>query len=463
MRKIDILYDNLTNLLSQITYENADFTAYHDVKSLESQAELISIVDSILTEKREIAKSKMRLEFYPDFQSLITHLDNFKNSFDDFPGFRKNEIYGIITLIQKLTIEYGGAGINLEEVINENEFDLLELINDLNKNNFFVFDNLNYQNSLFLFNLSNKQELKTYVDSIGIGTNILFYLLAKIGRAGIPMSNVKYVLVNTNFVHHRKTVWATLCLHIVKSGETIHRTYEYNLPPQFSPNSNVLLGNTYQQFVDSLDIISEYNFQKDILDKYLRIYHVLENFMYKAPLVSLERQAIGEVFSIRDFKRMYDKIKDSEISMLKKLFDEIVVVEYSPGITYSNKILADWVSIIPTYFPDDIKINLLLKKLNVVTTKGADITHNYVTNHTISYFLSKLVYCFRNSIVHNRETEFHLTHLNLINHPTMIDTAKVVLEKFLLPTLEEIVFSLITLQNDIVWYDQSKLTLWEET
>jgi hypothetical protein len=463
MRKIDILYDNLINLLSQITYENGDFTLYHDAKSLALQEELVGVVDSILTEKREIAKSKMRLEFYPDFQSLISHLDNFKNSFNDFPGFRKNEIYGIITLIQKLTIEYGGAGIDLEELINENEFDLLELNHDLNKNNFFVFDSLNYQNSLFLFNLSNKQEFKTYVDDISAGANILFYLLARIGRTAIPLTAAKYVLVNANFVSRPKTVWATLCLHIVKSGETIHRPYEYNSLPQFSPNSNIILGNTYQQFVDSLDIISEYNFQKDILDKYLRIYHVFENFMYKAPLVNLERQANGEVFSIRDFKRMYDKIKDSEIAMLKKLFDEILLVEYSPGTPYSTKILADWTAIIPAYFTDDTNINVLLKKLNVVTNKGVDITHNYVNNQTISYFFSKLVYCYRNSIVHNRETEFHLTHLNLLNHQIMLDTAKVILEKFLIPTLEEIVFSLIILQNDIVWYDQSKLTLWEET
>lgn len=462
MRKIDILYDNLLVQLLQITYENPDFTTYHDTKDPSIQAQLITLADSILTERREINKAKVRIEFYPDYNTLISHLDNFKALFNDFPGFRKDEIYGIITLLQKITVEYSGTGMNLEDVINENEFSLLPLQNDINKYNFFAFDNVNYLHSLFLFDLSHKEIFKEFVDNIASGAQILFYLLAKIGQPGLILSPGKYVLVDANFITQPKAVWATLCLHIVKSGEIFHKTYEYNLPPKSNPTSIISLGNAYQQFEDSLDIISEYNFQKDILDKYLRIYHVFENFMYKAPLVELERSAGGDVFSIRDFKRMYDKIKDSEIIMLKKLFDEILNSQCSPGLTYSSKILTDWNALIPTHFPDETNINLLLKKLNVVSNKGVDMTCAFVTNQTIFQFLPKLIYCFRNSIVHNRETEFHLTHLNLINHPIMADTAKKVLEVFLIPCLEEIVFSLITSQNNFVWYNQSTLTLWNE-
>ena len=462
MRKIDIMYDNLLELLTVITYENAAFTVYHDAKTPEKQDELISIADAIISEKTEINKKKMRVEFFTDFTSLLSNLDDFKHSFDDFPGFRKNEIYGIITILQKLTAEYGGTSIDLIENINEADFGLLELTHPINKKNFFVFDNINITHSLLLFHLEDKQDFKNFIDGIGSGAQILFYLLAKIGEAGQPLNLSKYVLVDTAFLAKPKTVWATLCLHIVKAGETIHQSYEYNLPPKFSPLSHITLGNTYQQFEDSIDIISEYNYQKDILDKYLRIYHVFENFMYKAPLVNLEVDANGDVFSVRDFKRMYDKINESELTMLKKLFEEILNINHSTGLIYGNKILSDWTGMIPNYFSDDINLNILLKKLNVVTTKGVDIKHNYVNVQTIFHFLPKLVYCFRNSIVHNRETEFHLTHLNLISHPVLNDTAKILLEKFLIPNLEEIVFSLITQRNDIVWYGQSKLTLWKD-
>ncbi|MHC0446978.1 hypothetical protein ACWA1F_16320 [Flavobacterium sp. 3-218] len=462
MRKIDVMYNNLLELLTVITYENDAFTIYHDSKTSVQQDELIEIADSIISEKTEINKAKMRVEFYTDFTSLLQSLDDFKQSFDDFPDFRKNEIYGIISILQKLTSEYGGTTIDLTENINEADFGLLGLTHPISKKNFFVFDNINVNHSLILFSLTDKQDFKNFIDAISSGAQILFYLLAKIGETDQPLNLSKYVFVDATFISKPKTVWATLCLHIVKAGETIHQSNEYNLPPNFSPLSNITLGNTYQQFEDSIDIISEYNYQKDVLDKYLRIYHVFENFMYKAPLVNLELQANGDVFSVRDFKRMYDKINDSELSMLKKLFEGILNLNHSTGLNYTTKILSDWTTIIPTHFVDDVNLNILLKKLNVVTTKGVDITHNYVTNQTISYFLPKLIYCVRNSIVHNRETEFHLTHLNLISHPIFADTARTLLEKFLIPTLEEIVFSLITVQNNIVWYNNSKLTLWKE-
>ncbi len=76
--------------------------------------------------------------------------------------------------------------------------------------------------------------------------------------------------------------------------------------------------------------------------------------------------------------------------------------------------------------------------------------------------LAKIIYAFRNSIVHNRETEFHLTHLALNNHPGIGDTAQLILEKFILPVIEEIVFKLIISENEIVWYESSKLQLWDE-
>jgi hypothetical protein len=159
---------------------------------------------------------------------------------------------------------------------------------------------------------------------------------------------------------------------------------------------------------------------------------------------------------------MYDKINDSELNMLKKLFEDILTLEYSVGVTFKTKILTDWGGLIPGHFANDTNVNLLIKKLNMTTSKGANMSHAYVTADTLIHFFPKLIYSFRNSMVHNRETEFHLTHMNLINHPLMMDTAKKILEIFLIPTLEEIVFHLIANQNNIVWYDQSKLSLWEE-
>jgi len=53
-----------------------------------------------------------------------------------------------------------------------------------------------------------------------------------------------------------------------------------------------------------------------------------------------------------------------------------------------------------------------------------------------------------------------LTHGTLQTHSLIGSAAKDVLEKFVIPTLEEISFYLVIEKNPLVWYKASKLTLW---
>lgn len=463
MRKIDLVYTNLIWLLHNLTLESNSFASFHDTLDEETQNRLIDISEKISSEKKEITKAHLKKEFYPDFSTLSAFINEFSESFADYPGVRKQELLGIITIIQKLTAEYGGAEkLNLDEEIDPNEFEVMELIQDIVQNNFFYFDASDITNSLFLFNHFKTDEFKAYVDSISSGIEVLYYLLSKLGNSQNALKQGKHILVKTQFSNSPKIIWATLCLHIVKTGEIIHASYEYTQAPIVSPTSSLRLGRNYQQFYDSIGIISEYNYQKDILDKYLRIYHVLENFMYKSPLVSLERDFNGEVFSLRDFKRMYDTINDSELAMLKKLFERILALNYDSSQTFNAKVLTEWAALIPTYFPDDTKINLLIKILNIHSNKRSDVLFTDINIATLPHFLAKFVYAFRNSIVHNRETEFHLTHQTLLNHPIISNACLIGIERFLLPVLEQIVFHLIINENDIVWYNNSILKLWDE-
>lgn len=464
MRKIDLLHNNLLSLLGNLTIDEASFEDYYNQLIDNDQNELLDISEKLLTEKNAITAAHTNNDFYSDYSNLIAHLDTFKEKFSTYPNFRKNEIYALITLSQKLTSELSSSdNLDLTEDIDTSIFEIIPLTDEINKDTFFDFDSNNITNSLLLFNIEQKENFKEFIDLTNQGTHIFFYLLSKIGRNSQPLTQKKYVLVKTEFKNKPKVVWATLCLHIISTGAIVHNSFEYNTPPSISPNCQIQLGKNYQQFSDSIDIISEYNFQKDILDKYLRIYHVLENFMYKSPLVSLERTAGGQVFSIRDFQRMYDRISDSELNMLVKLMSEILSLPFGPTQTFNQKIHASWTALIPTYFADANNINHLLKILNMKTTKGGDITYEYVTPVSLPKFMGKLIYAFRNSIVHNRETEFHLTHLTLTRHPLIGDTARIILEKLLLPTIEELVFNLIITENPIVWYDKSKLHLWDES
>ena len=463
MRKIDIIYTNLLALLSKLTPSDEDFNAYFEICPEDKQDRLLDISEQLLNEKTRIHDVAGTLAFFPDYANLIELLDQFKNEYGDYGAFRKNELYAIITLIQKLTTEFSGVEVlHLEENIDIDVFSVIPLQQEINQDNYLCYDNINFENSLFLFNINKKEEFKIYVDSLSAESHLLYYLLSKIGIANKPLTAEKYVFIRNEFSTKPKIVWATICLHIIKTGNIIHSSSEYTLTPKIAPNCKIELGKNYQQFADSIDIISEYNYQTDILDKYLRVYHVLENFMYKSPLVNLEREAAGHVFSIRDFKRMYDKISDSELNMLTKLMQEVLPLEYIAGQTFNQKLLVDWTSLIGNPFADESRINDLLKILNIKTTKGTDINFAYVTLETFPKFLGKLIYSYRNSMVHNRETEFHLTHQSLTNHPFIGDTAKIILEQFVLPSIEEIVFNLIIVENNVVWYDRSKLQLWEE-
>lgn len=463
MKKIDLLYQNLVSLLKNLYLESVSFESYYSILDDEKKKSVVNIAESISSEQREVSRAYFQKEFYPSFTNLRSFLKDFEVSFSDFPSFRKNELYAIISIIQKLTAEYSGSeNVNLEEEIDTNLFEIIELNESINKDNFFYFDSSNITSSLFLFNINKIEDFEYFIESISEGSFVLFYLLGKLGVPGSILSEKKYVLVDTNYAQNPKIVFSTLCLHIIKSGGIIHNSFEYNFPPRISPSTTIQLGKNYQQFADSIDIISEYNYQKDILDKYLRIYHVFENFMYKSPLVNLERESTGQVFSIRDFKRMYDKINKSEISMLKKLFDNILSLPYSSTHTFNSKILDDWQSLIPNKFPNEDKINGLLKILCIQTNNGANLMFDDVNASYLSKFISQLVYSYRNSMVHNRETEFHLTHLTLINHSVVGDTAKIILEEFLLPNLEELIFNLIICENSIVWYTNSTLRLWHE-
>jgi hypothetical protein len=101
------------------------------------------------------------------------------------------------------------------------------------------------------------------------------------------------------------------------------------------PTRKINIGSNYQQFNETLTILSEYNHQKDILDKYIRLYHVMENFMFKYPLVIMERANAGMPFSIRDFQRMYNKVNVSEISALKEMIRAILKEDYTAGTKFS--------------------------------------------------------------------------------------------------------------------------------
>lgn len=280
--------------------------------------------------------------------------------------------------------------------------------------------------------------------------DLLYHLLAKI-KPDSDFEHNQYILIKPENSTELNKVRSFIKLKKVSLGEKIHVPHPYTNLPELPPNLNWNVDKEYQQFNEVIDILSEYNDQqKDILDKFLRMYHIIENFMYKYPICELEQKTGGKMFSIRDFRNLYSKVNKDELDSLKrfirKVFDE---VNYDTTNKFKNKIVSEWNSFINHHTTNHADINTLFTQLGMIQTC------NNISSQEFVGFYSKLIYQFRCSIVHNKETEFHFTHSNM---PPMV---LLILEEFLLQSLEKIVFKLIVEKNNLISYTHPVLKLWE--
>jgi len=199
---------------------------------------------------------------------------------------------------------------------------------------------------------------------------------------------------------------------------------------------------SFNQYQESAYILSEYNHTKDILLKYLLLYHIIENFMYRRPIAEMATTKL----IIRDFKSLYKKVNDSEEKTLKELLNKIK----NENIITTTKI-EDYFNGNITSFKNELinedEINEILSKITLQNLNGIKYEN-----------ASKLIYFFRNSIIHNKETEFHITHTILNNSPDLVKF----FEEFLLPTLENIIYFLIFKENSIIDYLKNHLLLYGE-
>ena len=113
------------------------------------------------------------------------------------------------------------------------------------------------------------------------------------------------------------------------------------------------------------------------------------------------------------------------------------------GKTFEQHWHDRWVVVFPAHVAADV--DRLLGMLGF-SFKWTGFTTQNAAGH-----LSLLVYAVRNAVVHNKETEFHLTYAS------MDSTLQMLVESFLFPILEEVCFAVIGRRNPELWYSQDKL------
>lgn len=174
--------------------------------------------------------------------------------------------------------------------------------------------------------------------------------------------------------------------------------------------TNLNLDNTknYEQFFDLYDVINELNQSPDILNRFLRLYHILEYMIYRVYLVDLVTRIGNSKFFVREFINSSEKMKKEEKASFIKNFKEIFDSNMGTNIT-----------------PD---LNSVVNANVIQFLNDKSIVKGFDTSNVKK--IAELIYGLRCCIVHNKESEYHLTISNHEDYVVIIPLIRKILELF---------------------------------
>jgi len=141
-------------------------------------------------------------------------------------------------------------------------------------------------------------------------------------------------------------------------------------------------------------------------------------------------------------------LKLYENDLEEKTLKELLTKIKTENITSSNSLESYFNNKLNNYrdlLTSQNEINQIFIKMTLQNINGLNYTN-----------ASKLIYYFRNSIIHNKETEFHITHTTLNSSSDLVTF----FESFLLPILENIIYFLIFKEDSIIDYPKNYLLLY---
>lgn len=256
-------------------------------------------------------------------------------------------------------------------------------------------------------------------------------------------------------------ILAGIKLTILLSGKILHEIQEYTYQPleltdyrgTFDYKINYdILSKSYEQFEQIYEVINEYNGTKGIIEKYLKLYQVLEELMVRINVVKFSKGKIT-VRALEEFK----SIKSTERDSLRKLFENIFYVDSLANSKMADKKLLDEIKALwdASDFAYATSLNVQYNESKDLTVNFHDLLDGYKVNQ-VSDFYSFWIYELRCEIVHNKATEYHMTYMNLDENLKrfMID--------FFLPSMEAIIFHTMIRVPKCLQYDRDaiRISLW---
>lgn len=314
-------------------------------------------------------------------------------------------------------------------------------------------NNLNNIDSIAYIDLGDIGEINFNENSYGFNNEILSILISKLNEVD-GLSN-KYILHRSDVFNYKRieSAFKTLCVmnrHVIHKPIISNSVYDIT-----SFLDDITCEKSFNQFDESLIIISEINDRKDILGKFMNIYHVIESFMNKVPLVYLSNNNNGNVFKLRDFKRLYGNISKSELNSIINLFKCPEIGTKYWDVQVGSHVFSDLVKSKLTMIESHNDFNLsecdrFLSHFDLYDSNY----FNQLKNGVNEAKYATLIYKVRCALVHNTETEYHISHFNLSASDSLF------IDEILISPLITLISRLITDDGSNVWYKGQDLSLY---
>lgn len=441
MKKVNLLYDFLISQIDILcSAENSEIEQYYNGLTLD-QALLFDVFFEKLGAHRDaLHEFLFKDEVYVEFEDLHVVFSDFVSGFEACPILEFERINFVLCVVRKI------SGFT-SSVADEDVLESLDFFNA----------NLSFESKAFSTNIQDLERNIVWVKlcdqqsldcllAMMLDVDLLYMVLSISSRFDFSRKNDVVVCRAANVAQHcQKNILTLLKLHMVSMGEKINKVTSYPAKPVNSSINKFDPALNYAQFVEVVGILGEYVERDDALSKFLSIYHVVENFMFRFPIVKLERSNNGAMFSIRDFKRLYKGVDVNELNALEDLVKTAFQLNHVSG-NFGAFVQLKWDAFLVANAADMNAIGGFLTKV-----QGG----MYVSSGGFAKYFASLVYKVRCSIVHNKETEYHISSENYA------DGCNVVFEQYLLPMLEEFVFLLLSEDNPLVWYRTHSIALWD--
>lgn len=256
-------------------------------------------------------------------------------------------------------------------------------------------------------------------------------------------TNEYYLIYNPN-IYHLVEEWKLymygLSLYLNNGNKLpINNALNYQ---QTLYNQNFTYNNAvqYNQYIDIYDVISEWNNCSDILTAFLKMYQILEYIVYRKDLVAIVQGANIKQSFVRQIKGLDKKFTNNERETFKNGLKDIFP-SFEGKI--NEPITPDIESFCTKYYP--------LTNAGTTYLTQANINDPSQVNACIS----KFIYDTRCAIVHNKESEFHITTINYSEYAAIIP-----LMQNILKVVGESIFEVINKLNNKIEFNSPTLNLY---